>query len=90
MTCETCFDTGWIYEVYGDGEVVKDGCPHCQESEEEARLRMTANELAQDDAYQELALRRAQPLKVNGSKGQWGTWRKRKAGSVARRARAGR
>lgn len=60
-----------------------------EESEEDARARMLPDELAQDDEYRQLALRRSQPLKVNGSKGQWGTWRKRKAGSVARRARAG-
>jgi hypothetical protein len=61
-----------------------------EETEDEARARMLPAEREADLEYQALVERRAQPLKERGKRAQWGTWRKRKAGVVARRQRAGR
>lgn len=59
-----------------------------EETTDEARARMLPDEVEADDAYRALVERRSQPLKERGGKAAWGTWRK-KAGSVARKQRAG-
>ena len=58
-----------------------------EESEAEARRRMLPAELAADDAYAALVRRRAQPLRELGSRAQWGTWRRKKAGGKRRAER---